>query len=192
MVISISGKPYESILSFWTTFTCIRSLSRAVDGHMYLETRRLFVTNTRFRIVRDSHVRYGRINWRGRVSRSHGHTTGAILKEVARKFAILTENRAKVRRFSAGLPSRPDSVPKKSIVSTNTALESVPIVAAAVPKNPRIGLCNCSCNSADMRSYIYRKATIIHTIYLVGSHISHLHTSGGIGWGALRNSQSLL
>ena len=35
MVISISGKPYESILSFWTTFTCIKSLSRAVDGHMY-------------------------------------------------------------------------------------------------------------------------------------------------------------
>ena len=61
--------------------------------------------------------------------------------------------------------SRPDSVPKKSIVSTNTALESVPIVAAAVPKNPRIGLCNCSCNSADVRSYIQKGHN--HSHYLV-------------------------
>ena len=61
--------------------------------------------------------------------------------------------------------SRPDSVPKKSIVSKNTALEIVPIVAAAVPKNPRIGLCNCSCNSADVRSYIQKGHN--HSHYLV-------------------------
>ena len=34
MVISISGDAYESILSFWIKFTCIRSLYRAVDCHM--------------------------------------------------------------------------------------------------------------------------------------------------------------
>ena len=66
---------------------------------MYLKAWRLSVTNTRFRTtVRDSHVKYGRINWRGRVSRSHGHTTGAILKEVARKCAIQSERAAFVRR----------------------------------------------------------------------------------------------
>ena len=55
--------------------------------------------------------------------------------------------------------------PKKSIVSTDTALESMPIVATAVPKSPRIGLSNCSCESADVRSYIKKGHN--HSPYLV-------------------------
>ena len=55
--------------------------------------------------------------------------------------------------------------PKKSIVSTDTALESMPIVATAVPKSPRIGLSNCSCESAGVRSYIKKGHN--HSPYLV-------------------------
>ena len=72
--------------------------------------------------------------------------------------------------------SRADSCPKKSIVSANTALESVPIVATAVSKNRRIGLLNCSCGSADVRSYIKKGHN--HSHYLV-------HTSPYQRWSRL-------
>ena len=48
MVISISGDAYESSLAFWITVTCIRSLSRTIDGHMctYAEIGRGLYRNT--------------------------------------------------------------------------------------------------------------------------------------------------
>ena len=68
--------------------------------------------------------------------------------------------------------------PKKSLVNTDTALESMPIVATAVPKSPRVGLSNCSCESADVWSYM--KKVHNHSPYLV--HTSPYQRQSQLGW----------